>query len=1045
MYHRMRIPLRLLAVAPVLGLAYTAAATPENPPLRLQHVERLRPAHSPLTFEPNTGHYDPRVQFVTRTRGATVFITTNEMVMVMAGTTSGGRRGEASDPMGPGSRASTRRSASMRFSHDSTPSHILRMKLVGASRRVAAQGLERQPGVVNYLVGKDPAKWHCNVPTYARAKLAGVYPGVDLVYYGTEQPSGAVQRARGGAGLSLSHLEYDFILRPGADPGRIRLAFEGAEDIRVANGDLILSTPSGEIRMKRPYAYQTAGGRRVQVACDYSLDASRASCVSFRVARYDPSLPLIVDPVLVYSTFVGGESYATTLAVDGGGATYLGGDTTVPTFPTTSGAFDTTYNGDRDIFIAKLNAAGSALVYATFIGGAGSDHVGEIVVDSTGALYVVGYTDSADFPTTAGAFDTTINGSDSDAMVVKLNASGSGLIYSTYLGGSKGTVASGVKVDPAGAAYIAGITWSTDFPTTIDAYDRTYNGGFQDVFVTKLNAAGSSLIYSTYIGGSSDDNCYGVAVDASGAAYVAGDTNSTDYPTTVGAYDRTYNGGDRDAFVTKLDASGGALVYSTFVGGTASDGDTALTIDAAGAVYLVGDTTSLDYPTTPGAYCTTFRGGYNDVFVSKLSPSGDVLVFSTFLGGAHIDQGYGIVVDAMGSIHVVGQTFSSGYPTTPGALDAVFSGATDGFLSTLSSDGSTLLYSSFIGGASDDGCFDIALDAAGALYVCGATGSADFVTTPSAYVPSLQGASDGFALKLAFRSNTTLYTPDRVGTITELVILRGFLRRESDQVLLDGRTVDFRVDGTLVGSAVTGATGGAGRADLNWIVTDGPATRTISAEFAGDAAYNPSAGTATLTAETHQTKMFGVNREGEITRYRIFKAWLYRMDNTPVRDKMISFKLDGTLLGSDRTRPTGYAQIGYTIADGAGAGKRTVRAEWAGDGGYLPAWCTNTLTVYKAKPYIWVHPRSIVRGGVVRLYAYFRRLVDYQRQEGKTVTFRIDGTWIADVVTGTGADAGIARSTYTSVESPGSHTIRCEFAGDAWVDAGYGEASLTIY
>ncbi len=290
---------------------------------------------------------------------------------------------------------------------------------------------------------------------------------------------------------------------------------------------------------------------------------------------------------------------------------------------------------------------------------------------------------------------------------------------------------------------------------------------------------------------------------------------------------------------------------------------------------------------------------------------------------------------------------------------------------------------------------------------------------------------------------TTLYAIDRTGTITGLVILRQFdLKRLSDNAMLEGKTILFKIDGTEVGTAFTNA---GGDSTLNWIITNGPATRTITAWFAGDAAYNGCSDDAVLTAQTHAAKMSGVNREGKITAYRILKAWLYRLNNTPVVGKAISFKLDGTLLGTDPTRSTGLAQIGYTIADGAGAGVRTILAEWSGDGGYLPSSCTSTLTVLKPAPYIWVMPRSIPQGGMARMYAYFRRLADYQKQEGKTVTFKVDGTWVADVVTGTGADAGIARYSYAIVEPPGVHTMRCEFAGDAWVEAGYGEGTLTVY
>jgi len=289
---------------------------------------------------------------------------------------------------------------------------------------------------------------------------------------------------------------------------------------------------------------------------------------------------------------------------------------------------------------------------------------------------------------------------------------------------------------------------------------------------------------------------------------------------------------------------------------------------------------------------------------------------------------------------------------------------------------------------------------------------------------------------------TSLYVPDRSGTITEVVILRAYLKQIADGAPVPDKPVSFDVDGSAVGQGITGPTG---RADLSYVVPDGPPVRSLSAAFGGDATYGPSSGTASLACATHATKMAGANREGKITAYRVLKVWLWRMDNSPVVGKSIAFKLDGTLLGSDDTRTTGLAQIGYTIVAGAGAGTRTILAEWAGDGGYLTSSCTNTLTVLKATPYIWVMPRSVPSGGIARFYAYFRRLADYQKQVGKTVSFTLDGTWIVDVVTGAGADAGIARYNYTTVEPPGAHTIRCEFAGDAWVDAGYGEGNLTIY
>lgn len=295
------------------------------------------------------------------------------------------------------------------------------------------------------------------------------------------------------------------------------------------------------------------------------------------------------------------------------------------------------------------------------------------------------------------------------------------------------------------------------------------------------------------------------------------------------------------------------------------------------------------------------------------------------------------------------------------------------------------------------------------------------------------------------RTATELYVPDRIGTITEAVILRGFLRRTSDLAAVDGKTIVFRVDGSVVGSAVTGATGSSGRADLTWTITDGPASRVLGAAFSGDSTYAPCSGVAPLTCQSWTTKMATFDRTQRITGKTELKCRLLRSDNVPLYDRTVDFSVDGTFVISRPTDTQGYASYPYyTVPDGAGAGERTIGSSFTGNAGYASCSKTAKLTVLKATPYIWVMPRSVPQGGVARLYAYFRRLTDYQKQEGKTVTFRIDGTWIADVVTLSGAEAGIARYSYTTVEPPGTHTIRCEFAGDGWVDAGYGEASLTI-
>ncbi len=355
-----------------------------------------------------------------------------------------------------------------------------------------------------------------------------------------------------------------------------------------------------------------------------------------------------------------------------------------------------------------------------------------------------------------------------------------------------------------------------------------------------------------------------------------------------------------------------------------------------------------------------------------------------------------------------------------------------------------LEYSTFLGGSYDDYCHSIAVDTSGAAYVTGETWSPDFPTTAGAFDTTFNDRTDAFVATLATvaSEDTALYTIDRVGTIGELTILRGYLTRTSDDAKLDGKTVEFSVDRTAVGSAVTGATGSSGRADLPWVISDGPATRTILAAFPGDADYMASSNTATLTTLTVNTKMAGYDRAGRITEYVTLRAMLLRPDNAPVRGKAVTFSIDGTPVGSATTNTDGRALIGHTIADGAGAGTRTILAEWPGDGGFRSSSAANTLYVGKAIPYIWVLPKSVPLGGSVVLYGCFRRLDDYQKQAGKAVAFSVDGTVVGTVTTDASA---IARYTYKTVEPVGEHTIRCEFAGDAWVDAGYGEATLTVY
>jgi hypothetical protein len=628
---------------------------------------------------------------------------------------------------------------------------------VGAAPGARVRASQPLEGRVNYLRGPDPSAWTTDVPTFGRVTTEGVYPGIDLTYYGRQ-----------------GQLEYDFVVAPGADPGAIEMEVEGADSAHVdEQGDLVLEVGGAQLRQPRPVVYQPDGhGSRRAVSGGYAVEG--ANRVRFALGAYDVTRAVVIDPVLIYSTYLGGamsagaDTSGNGIAVSAGGEAFVTGQTSVVDFPTTPGALDTTFNGGPyDAFVTKLNAAGSGLVYSTYLGGAGNDLGTGIAVDASGAAYVTGMTESSDFPATPGAFDTTFNGGVGDVFVAKLSATGGGLVYATFLGGAGTDEGSGIAVDAAGSAYVAGSTVSSDFPTTPGAFDTTLDGGGigSDAFATKVSAAGDGLAYSTFLGGSFISDGAGIAADASGAAYVTGRTSASNFPTTPGAFDTTFNGAI-DAFVTKLNASGSGLAYSTFLGGGPSDDGAGIAVDATGAAHVVGSTASSSFPTTPGAYDTTFNGSGGvggDAFVTKLNAAGSGLAYSTFLGGTSDEFGYGIALDAGGVACVTGTTSGSSFPTTAGAFDRTFNGgASDAFVAKLSAPGSGLVYSTYLGGFGDDRGFGIAADATGAAYITGTTRGMTFPTTPGAFDTTFNGGepggSDAFVTKVDVSGSTLAYS-----------------------------------------------------------------------------------------------------------------------------------------------------------------------------------------------------------------------------------------------------------------------------------------------
>ena len=678
----------------------------------------------PLSFEANHGQTDAKVRFLSRTGGFTLFLTGDEAVLAV--------NGKKADP--PKTKIANR-AQSLQFAEAATKAGgVLRMKLRNANPAAKVTGTDELTGKSNYFIGKDSTKWRTNVPTYAKVKFEGIYSGIDLVYYGNQR-----------------QLEYDFIIAPGADPRRITFDVGGAKWIRKnAHGELVFKVSEDEIRWHKPVVYQETDGVRHEIAAHYAIRGKNR--VGFELAKYDASRPLYIDP-LVYSTYLGSNSFSegNGIAVDSSGDAYVTGFTG-SNFPLMNPQ-QPDYGGGGDAYVTKFNPSGSALVYSTYLGGNAYDIGYGIAVDSSGDAYVTGYTQGGDFPVTPGALQTNFGGGQADAFVTMLNPTGSALLYSTYLGGSGLDAGYGVAVDNLGNAHVTGGTNSTDFPVTPGAFQTACGGKdncqYGTAFVAEFNVTGSALVYSTYLGGNYDDAGTGIAVDSSGNVYVTGGTNSTNFPTTPGAFQPTL-GGNGNAFVAKFNPTGSALVYSTYLGGSGGDGSSGIALDGSGSAYVTGYTGSNNFPSTPGAFQTTCgsASSCDNTFVTKFNPSGSALVYSTYLGGSIYDYGYGIAVDNSGDVYVTGFTESTNFPTTPGALQTTYGGGVDAFVTEFNPTGSALLYSTYLGGNVNDYGYGIALDSSGDAYVTGFTQSTNFPTTPGAFQTTYGGYYDAFVSKI---------------------------------------------------------------------------------------------------------------------------------------------------------------------------------------------------------------------------------------------------------------------------------------------------------
>ncbi|MGB0014778.1 MAG: choice-of-anchor D domain-containing protein [Candidatus Sulfotelmatobacter sp.] len=690
---------------------------------------------SPLIFEANRGQTDAQVKFLARGKGYKAFLTSGAMVLSL-------HPSQAQKTQTPAATAGSQPSAST----------TLQFKLLGAAQNPAIVGEDLLPGKVNYFIGRDPTKWHTGVPTYSRIRYKNVYPGIDLVYYGSHQ-----------------QLEYDFAISPGANPNQIQFELTGAAQTTLdAEGNLVLQTGSGDVHFQSPVIYQESGGARVPISGTYVM--SDSTHIAFHVSQYDSSKPIVIDPVLVYSTYLGGsgDDEPAGIAVDTAGSVYVAGYTDSTDFPLA--APGSLAAGNTHVFVAKLDSTGSNLVYADYIGGNNQDYGYALVLDSANEVYVTGSTASSDFPLVnpyQGMYPGTFNG-----FLTKISADGSSLLYSTYFGGNGSDLPASIAIDSLGSVLIAGNTSSTNFPVA-NAYQATaqpnQDGLFGNYgFLTKFSPDGSYLAYSTYFAGNTNVayNCGGtpcwtspysainsIAVDANGDAYVAGVTNTYNFPTTQSAYlaiDSTQQTNPIVAFVSKFSSSG-ALDYSTYFyesSAALTEAD-AIAVDDSGSAYVAGIAFSDGtFPVTSTTICnpTVSQFACDYAFVTKFDPTGSTLAYSTFLGPNNNAIPRAIALDSNNDAYVLSSTSSSSFGIVNGIEP--YSNGSDLLLIEIDPLASTQLFATYLGASADEFAAGIALDSNGNIYIAGSTDSTDLPTTQGSFQNALGGGTDAFVMKI---------------------------------------------------------------------------------------------------------------------------------------------------------------------------------------------------------------------------------------------------------------------------------------------------------
>lgn len=646
---------------------------------------------------------------------------------------------------------------------DSIKGHRIILNWINGNKNLSFKKNKKQTTYFNYFIGNSSEKHATEVGLYEELVGENLYNGIDIRYY-----------------FSESNLRYDLIVHPNIDANQIKIKINGVGISKGNDGSIIMHTSLGDIKMQDLYVYEKE--TKKQVSCKWHIDQNNE--LSLLLGDYNNSNTLIIDP-LIYSTYIGGDAYDVSrdIVVNSSGEAYITGISKSPDFDLTVGAYQSIFKGIWDCFVSKINATGSALVYSTFLGGSSSDQSYDIILDNSGNSYITGYTGSSNYCITPGVYQPFLTATnDFDAFVSKLSSNGTSLIYSTYIGGMNSDQGNGIVIDKQNNAYIVGSTAALNFDVTPGAYKTVHSGGIYDVFVTKLNATGSALIYSTLLGGTLDDFGMSIDIDSLNNAYITGYTYSQDYDITAGAYQILSINSDvssNDMFVTKINANGTNLVYSTYIGGSEGDGGLGIKLDSIGNAYIAGQSSSINFPVTSGAIQSNQAGfgSYPDCVVVKLNPNGNALLYSTYYGGTSQDIAMDIVLDRNNDILITGYTSSANFSTTGDAFQPSMANVTSSevFLLKIDNAGSNVMYSTYLGGTLWDEAHGIAIDTLNNIYVTGMTESPNFPVTTNAYQFYLQGTNyDAFVTKLGIcpvinfsisSSNITCYGNDD-GTAT---------------------------------------------------------------------------------------------------------------------------------------------------------------------------------------------------------------------------------------------------------------------------------------